>query len=603
MRSQTLTLGALWKLGRFVPARVQRGYRWVDQHQQKLLSDFEHELHRAGLAPEPPPSEFLSPLDETVADLDEADFDDLLVAEPVQPYRISRQSVRRDTTTPRAYFLGHMVAGTTRAEDLFYVYDGQQRLTTIAVLLAALRDRLPPGPSGEAIRACLLHTDGTPRLAAPTPGGALKRITGTDGGTTSSSQSNDSSSDHSLRGAASRFVDRLTSWDDAKAIALLDFVLDRVFVTVTLMDDRRLAETAYMTVNTRGLSLDTSEVLKGHLVQVVSDVSHTDGLAAATQWDRIRRQAGPHMEGLIRTVGFKLLGQAHSYDLGVDLIDQFPDGPEGAEKAKDWIHKDLPRYWETYDQMVRKPPRGQPMRGAPLELRELGFLPWDEWRSIALHLFEATGGAELAKRLRQLKQSCYTLQLLGWAQHEERRRLVMTKALAELEDGLSPFRKRAQGRARDVGSLYIFADNKRQARAALMAPLQGPERYRPIAKLAEMVLWLEADLDPAGFVGDATVEHVLPMAPRQRWDASFPKDVPRERLKCLLGNLCMIPYGLNQDLGTATYAIKRDAFLRLKPTFRSAHDVASFETWTPDAIHKRTLRLAQRVAKHLGLPQ
>ena len=366
------------------------------------------------------------------------------------------------------------------------------------------------------------------------------------------------------------------------------------------MDNRRLAETSYMTVNTRGLALDVPEIVKGHLVRVVSDVSHVEGEALAAAWNRIRREAGEYFDGLLRTVSFLLFNEADSYEVGVDLIDQFPDGAEGALRAKRWVHNDLPRYWAAYAPMASTPSRGQALVGATLELRELSFLPWHEWRSVALWFLERSG-RDLAKRLRQLKQACYALQLLGWSQRPANRAYVMGRALQELNDGLSPFRHTPRGRASEQGPLYIYRENRQQARAALMASLQGFERYRPIARLTEVVLWLDAGLDPPGFVGGGSVEHVLPRTPGYRWRDAFPRGIERERLKDMLGNLCLIPSHLNQGLGTAPFAEKRAALQRLNPSWRSAHDVAGYSTWNADAIHRRTHRLAQKVAKHLGL--
>lgn len=600
LEGRACSVGELLRSGRFVPARVQRGYRWGQAQQLQLLLDLEHELHRMGIDPEPiepegPPIAAEPPLEEGVdAELPEAP--------DVPAYRLEHAQIRPRRPTPAYYFLGHMVLGRTRARDRFDVYDGQQRLTTVALLLSVLRDTLADADDRTRARECLLLPDGQPRLTAPTPGGTLKRITRWDGGAQQGPHTNDTLADHHLRQGAAAFAHHLAPWSPSGLQALLDFLLQRVHVTITYVDDRRLAETAYMTVNTRGLRLDVAEVVKGHVVRVVSDVSHAQGQEVAKAWNSLRVRADPHLEDLLQTVAFMLFRTASSArDFGTDLMDLFPDGPQGAALARDWVLEDLPRYWRAYQPMARRPEMGEPLRGAALELRQLGFLHWTEWRSVALWFLERYDDEELDLQLKLLKRACYTMELLGWAQRPELRARVMAEALQELHERRSPFRKRRGGPNDVVGPLYFFREKKKQARGALFVSLQGHERYRPLTCLAETVLWAEAGESPPGFVGTGNVEHVLPITPSEPWRRVFRSDSERETLKGCLGNLCMLPSRLNQELGNASWPKKREGYQALAPTWRSAHDVAREDRWTADTIRQRTKRMATLVADYLRL--
>ena len=226
MKSQTLPIRRLLKLGRFAPARVQRGYRWELRHQFQLLLDLEREIGRAGLDLDPIrglPHSLPPPVTGEPGVYDEAWMDEVLVATPVKPYEINPASLKRRTPAAERYFLGHMVLGTTGAPDKFDVYDGQQRLTTLVLLLAVLRDRLPPDPDQATIHAHLVLPDGEPRLVAPSPGGTLRRISRTKGGSLVAPHKHDTMADTHLREGAAEFASHIREWSMDKSRTLVSF--------------------------------------------------------------------------------------------------------------------------------------------------------------------------------------------------------------------------------------------------------------------------------------------------------------------------------------------------------------------------------------------
>src|SRR5690606_5279517 len=84
------------------------------------------------------------------------------------------------------FYLGHVILFRQRQGDSFFIYDGQQRLTTLTLLLCALRDA-PKGREGwQSIQEILRTSDKEARLTLPAVRGAnplvqiLSALNGTD---------------------------------------------------------------------------------------------------------------------------------------------------------------------------------------------------------------------------------------------------------------------------------------------------------------------------------------------------------------------------------------------------------------------------------------
>jgi hypothetical protein len=67
------------------------------------------------------------------------------------------------------------------------------------------------------------------------------------------------------------------------------------------------------------------------------------------------------------------------------------------------------------------------------------------------------------------------------------------------------------------------------------------------------------------------------------------------------GNLCLVPKGVNADLGNQQYGGKRPAYLALAPIYKSAKDVGKAKAWTMAQVQARTNELAQKAIPALGL--
>lgn len=602
--AEALTVEQLFRLGTFEPSRVQRDYQWTGKECVQLLQDIARALRQVGadpdpVAPSPDPSEI--PEDAALQTTDE--YENLASADPIRTQ--PRKAERR--TPPQNYYLGPMVLlRRPQAKDAFYIYDGQQRFTTISIMIAAVRDLLKTADwlpiqemlrtADEAMRA---------RLQVPTPGGSLARITGALGGCKwPGKAAARSPADTCMYRAASLFTEEMRLWSESKLRAFVEYLRKRTFVTATYVDDPALAHLVFETANTRGKPLLPGDILKGHLVRVVYE-DRGSGAAddVAQHWERTRRSLGPRFHGYLRAVDFVAHGKPRGAELGDDFLEEF-DGPDRADAATEFVTTRLPGYLNDYQPTFEhETPTKDRLTGLQLAFRRLSFLRWREWEAVAMafHHRHKDDPVRFESAIKKLQRVCYCFHLLGWHNRPNSRAHALSKAIDQIDAGLNPFKRWAGPRL--PGALSVFYEQRDQVRGALRAPLTDErEIYGPVVRWIESLDWPQGV--PHRLYQDTTVEHVLPRSHGAEWRDAIPDETERERCKNLLGNLCLLPATLNDSLANQGPVAKRQAFLGVDPElFRGAHDIASREAWDAVAIEERTERLARLAEAHLDVAQ
>lgn len=169
-----------------------------------------------------------------------------------------------------AYFMGTVVLASTDNENRFIVVDGQQRITTTAVLFAAIRDRLAelsqPAPSGSvALRLSNYVLEEEAHVArltlSPFDHQAYSAILA---GTPLTPKADRlSAAYHALKAR----VDAITPAKDSyreliSLVGYLDLKVQVLLATATGMSE---AYTIFETLNDRGAALTTADLLKNYL--------------------------------------------------------------------------------------------------------------------------------------------------------------------------------------------------------------------------------------------------------------------------------------------------------------------------------------------------
>jgi hypothetical protein len=600
--AEALTVEQLFRLGTFEPSRVQRDYQWTSKECAQLLQDLERALQQAGADPDPAsPLAGLADGDVDPVSAATDDYENKADAEPIRTP--PRKTTRR--APPQSYYLGPMVLlRRPQAKGAYYIYDGQQRFTTISIMIAAVRDLLKTTdwlPIQEMLRTA--DDAKRARLQVPTPGGSLARITGALGGCTWPGKSAARSpADVCMYRAATLFTDEMRPWSPAKLHAFVDYLRTCTFVTATYVDDPALAHLVFETANTRGKPLLPGDILKGHLVRVVYE-DRGSGAAdeVAQHWERTRRALGPRFHAYLRAVDFVAHGKPRGAELGDDFLEEF-DGPDRADAATAFVATRLPGYLSDYQPTFEHEQQTKDrLTGLQLAFRRLSFLRWREWEAVAMafHHRHKDEPSRFENAIKKLQRVCYCFHLLGWHNRPNSRAHALSKAIDQIDNGLNPFKRwAAQGQP---GALSVFYEQRDQVRGALRAPLTDErDIYGPVVRWIESLDWPQGV--PHRLYQDTSVEHVLPRSHGAEWRDAIPDETERERCKNLIGNLCLLPNALNESLANQGPAAKLKAFLDTDASlFRGAHDIASRAVWDAVAIEERTERLARLAEVHLDI--
>ena len=338
LASSIVTVEELFRLGLFRPASVQRDYQWTECNCATLLADLRHVLD----APEPDAA------GRKDAASDAASGDD----DPVDPGLIP-EMVAEAAPLP-SYYLGPMVLTSTTPgnahaaapENWIDVYDGLQRLTTLTMLIAILRDLTSQPALRERLGSMVMATPKLARLTLRSgnrimtdeihPAGAAATVRKPRKGLTPT--------EHGIRAACGYFRSAVSRWGQSRIDAFAARLLSDACVGVTEVRDARMARQIFVSTNLHGVRLNRVDLFKGQLIDLAPDTRAAGAMLAA--WDRVTRTvaiADPitrvvrdDVDRLLVAVDF-IERREHQ---GVDCLTQLAEHLEkkpGSGGIEDWV--------------------------------------------------------------------------------------------------------------------------------------------------------------------------------------------------------------------------------------------------------------------------
>lgn len=591
--SNAKSLGEALRMGRFQPAKVQREFQWKTSNVERLLDDVLAAFERMGCDP--------GEADEVVDD--DHDGEAVPVADGGKPievkhdHRVARISgpVRQ---MPNGYFLGGIILWSNEKSATYTVYDGLQRLTSINILLIALRDSWGTPEPGDvrAIDELLYDLDDEyekeARLKFPTTGGTLANYLGRH---TLPRNVVLTGGDIRMREAAETLDLRFAKgWPVERRRAFLAFLRDKVWVTVTETANHSVAYQMFVGANTRGLPLAIGDVTKGLMADRlrVNGGSVDEINACLTGWRDAQKTLRGSFENFLNAVevlkfreelptGGGRDGRADAHETG-EKIQAYLDSDVSPATISDWIGGEFKRQVAVFERS-RLHNTLEYATGADISFSQLSFLSWTEWHPLYLAIglqHPQLEGPQFIQAVSDLKRACYIVELLDDEKSTRRRKFL--KAVEQLEQGIDPYAWHASRERK--GALH-FSKKGGLARAKLMlrAQLVTDERRGAIVRWIETLHWGESV--PRRCTDDASVEHVLPIAAMNGWRSLF---TPEECLEWTnkLGNLCILDKETNQWIGNKDWPIKQAEFEKWATTFKGVGHVlgaSQKELATPEA--------------------
>lgn len=491
------------------------------------------------------------------------------------------------------YFLGPIILN--RRESVKDIVDGQQRITTLSLLLIALRRRIQNEDHRGTIANLVVTTmfgRRTFTLDVPERAPCIEALY--------AEQSFDpDSQDPSVRNILDRFADIEELLDgglDPAAFShFADWLMYRVMAVTVEAASEADAYTIFETMNDRGLRLTAPEMLRGYLLSRIE--SPTDRSAASDVWkQRVTDLAEIGKEEGVDAIQAWLRGRhaetASRYVSGVEPGDYERIGNEFHRWVRDveeerlglsvpsdfanFIRSDFDFYAGWYARLRRAAEAATPgletveyigSQGFTLQYAlSLAALEVDDSEEIALRKIRAiTAYIDILihRRLwnsRRIGQTALRFPLFDLGQ-----RVRTTKSVDQLANLLTD---EIKSNDLDFSPSRPFVRNRRNERIVryMLARLTSfLERDRPGGATY-------AELRTTGRDG-YDVEHILADKP-ERYADEYASEVEFAEERNWIGGLLLIPSSVNRSYGALAYEDKREHYLKENWLAASLHEMA-----------------------------
>lgn len=497
-----------------------------------------------------------------------------------------------------AHYMGYLVLQTSDQKE-HKIIDGQQRITTMSLLIISVLKRLKElednGTDSEKnkIRREQLQNSYIGYLDPVTlvPKNKLKLNRNNDNFYRAYivpmghiPQRNTNASEKLMRACFEWYYKKVTNRfkSGEELVGFIDKIVDKLFFTVITVGDELNAYKVFETLNARGVQLSSSDLLKNYLFSTVdadpSGAHIEDFNQLEIYWDQIISKLGSEKlpeflryywnsfnktvrkNDLFKTIKKSIRSKQQVFDLLRDLVIK-----ADSYKALLNPHDEL---WVGRNEVVK-------------HLEELRIFGAKQPISLLMSAYSSLNDSDFLKILKICSIIYMRYNVIGGLNPNEQESVFnrIANYIAENKN----FRKS------DFGDIYPSDDEFEIDFAN--KELTNTARNRKVIKyiltrIENIVAGVDYD-----FTSDKnSIEHILPEHPSDDWDVS---DEVVDRCRYKLGNMALLEKGKNNDLQNALYSVKRNVFEM--SSFATTKKIASdYLNWGEDEIIKRQKWMARQ---------
>ncbi len=492
--------------------------------------------------------------------------------------------------------------GPAGVVETIRVVDGQQRLTTVSILLACIANKLGRegrcgGWTAKTIRDRLTNRDERPEKHRK-----LRLQDGDEEEYRGVLEGNPTGSGSVTQ--AWKTLRRLVARHD---VALLLAGLERLRVVSIGLGDREDPQQIFESLNATGRPLTESEKVKNWLLMGLPDEDQQD--LYENHWVRIERTLGAKhttepTDTFLRDVLRWRTGELHGIERVYDGLRRWAV-KQGYAEERPALCRDLARLAELYGLMTGAAGSHGDSR-VERELRHLREMRIDVHRPLTLRLLNGASGSgdanvthgALAKTLAGI--ATWTTRL--WL--ADRPTSGMNKAVAELAHGTGPNEGEDSaeywlGRIHGLRNTRVGVPHDEAVREGIRTrKAYGGSATRSSFAVLCALMEAEENAGEAPARGQLTVEHVMPQKLTEVWRSNL-GDGAEEihgRYRDRLANLTLSGDGTNPSMGAAPFDEKREVYGN--STMKLTRCLANESEWNENALDRRAEDLTRRVLKH-----
>lgn len=522
-------------------------------------------------------------------------LDDLLGALASAPAQLSDAA---------PYFLGSIVLIKAEATPEAKVVDGQQRLTTLTLLLSAIRATVGDDELQKDITGCIYEkgslVKGTQAryrlLLRERDRDFFRQYVQHENGLQALIQLNPMLPDAQirLRDNAQVFMVRLAKLPQAELVRLVQFVITRCYLVTVATPDLDSAYRIFGVLNSRGLDLSATDILKAEIIGGIEPALRD---AYTKKWEDEEEDLGRDEFGdlfsHIRMVYHKAKPQG-------TLLKEFKEHVAPASQPRSFVDEVL-----------------LPMAQAFAELRDADYASTHHAEQVNEHLcwlnrleFKDWVPPALSFFVRHRQQP---EAVLNFFRDLERLAYSMLARKAGVNGRIERFS--ALTNAVEVGAdlsaapspLQLSPEEQHQTYSALNGPLYDTHSPRALALLLLRLDDLMSD-GSASYQHDVvSVEHVMPQqpAPNSQWAAWVPDKSQHQLWVHRLGNLALLSRKKNSSASNRDFAWKKSAYFTKGGTsaFALTTQVLQFTDWTAAVMQQRQEAMLTKLEAHWRLQE
>ena len=507
------------------------------------------------------------------------------------------------------YFIGSIVLCSKEYKDdgsgLYDVIDGQQRLTSIIILIATIRD-LTKNEAYKNILSSLIYQKPNELMGIKESirvrvrgkeAEFFKKYVLTDGGTDLVNEIDEkeiSEAKQNMLNAIKTFkevfVDENGEVLESKLDEFTKYFLQKVVVVVITTDSFTSAFRLFNVINARGLPLTNADLLKSENLRVISEDKrniYTD------MWENIGQELGKdkleQIIGFMRTMKQNRKATATVYEefskkifvsepdyIGVNFVEHLKEIKDLYNKYInegniELSSKDNSIYYQNLVRIMRD------------------FIPYDEWMVALIKFIEKFKNDEdILEFLKVLEKRI----VIDWVNGNSfADRLARVYKILEVIDSSSSLE--------EIKKSNVFISDLERTTAYFRNSLDDIEFYSKGRMLVPKYILIRLDMEKRnGEILDYTnkimLEHILPRNAKDAyWTTNFTVD-ERKNWCNKLGNLVIINGTKNTKLNNKAFAEKVEQYLSKKSDFEITKEVLALNDWKIESVAGRQESLMNR---------